>query len=67
MVIMITSNSFPAHALSGMFLTIMYSVWNLGELKTLNTLIIDVIPWKYCAYAGIVVQLVIISQLPALM
>lgn len=59
-------NSFPLHGLSGMFITIMLSVWNLGELKTLNTLIIDVLGWKPCALMGIVLQLVIICNIPAI-
>ena len=59
-------NSFPLHGLSGMFITIMLSLWNLGELKTLNTLIIDVFGWTVCAYFGIIIQVVIIIFLPNL-
>ena len=66
LVLFIMSNRFPIHALSGMFLTILYSVWNLGELKTANTLVIDALQWKYCAVAGIVIQIPIICLLPRL-
>ena len=66
LVLFIMSNRFPIHALSGMFLTILYSVWNLGELKTANTLVIDAFQWKYCALAGIVIQIPIICLLPRL-
>ena len=66
LVLFIMSNRFPVHALSGMFLTILYSVWNLGELKTLNTLVIDALQWKYCAYFGIAIQIPIIFFLPRL-
>ena len=59
-------NSFPLHGLSGMFITIMLSVWNLGELKTLNTLIIDQVGWKPCALFGVALQLVIICNIPAI-
>jgi hypothetical protein len=64
MVLYIIINSFPLHGLSGMFITIMLSVWNLGELKTFNTLIIDVFGWKICALLGIGLQIVIICFIP---
>lgn len=66
MVLYIIINSFPIHALSGMYITIMLSVWNLGELKTLNTLIIDIFGWKSCAIFGICLQLVIIFFIPTI-
>ncbi len=44
----------------------MLSVWNLGELKTLNTLIIDAFGWRSCAYFGIMLQIGIICFLPTL-
>lgn len=66
MVLYIMINSFPLHGLSGMFITIMLSVWNLGDLKTLNTLIIDVFGWKNCAIFGVGLQLVIICYLPSI-
>lgn len=59
-------NSFPLHGLSGMFITIMLSLWNLGELKTANTLIIDIFGWTPCAYIGLLIQIVIIVFLPRL-
>lgn len=65
MVLYIMINSFPLHGLSGMFITIMLSVWNLGDIKTLNTLIIDVFGWKNCALLGVGLQLVIICYLPS--
>lgn len=64
MVLYIIINSFPLHALSGMFITIMLSVWNLGELKTFNTLIIDVFGWKICALLGVGLQVLIICCIP---
>jgi hypothetical protein len=66
MVLYMVINSFPLHGLSGMFITIMLSVWNLGELKTVNTLIIDVFGWRPCALMGIVIQLAIICCLPSI-
>lgn len=67
MILFIMSNSFPTHALTGMYLSITYSVWNLGELNTLNTLIIDSFGWRVCTYIGIAIQLMIIIKLPALL
>jgi len=64
MILYIIINSFPLHGLSGMFITIMLSVWNLGELKTFNTLIIDVFGWKACALFGVGLQIVIICYIP---
>jgi hypothetical protein len=66
MVLYIMINSFPLHGLSGMFITIMLSVWNLGDLKTLNTLVIDLFGWKSCALFGIALQLLIICYLPSI-
>lgn len=66
MVLYMMINSFPLHGLSGMFITIMLSLWNLGELKTLNTLIIDIFGWTACAYLGLLIQVVIIMFLPNL-
>jgi hypothetical protein len=67
MVLYIIINSFPIHAVSGMFITILLSVWNLGELKTFNTLIIDVVGWRPAAIAGIALQLLILAALPKIL
>jgi hypothetical protein len=64
MVLYMIINSFPIHALSGMFITIMLSVWNLGELKTFNTLVIDTFGWSHCALFGVFLQLGIICFIP---
>jgi len=63
MVLYMIINNFPFHALSGMFTTIFLSVWNLGELKTVNTLIINQIGWRNSAVIGLLIQIIIITQL----
>lgn len=67
MVLYILINSFPLHALSGMFITILLSVWNMGDLKTLNTLSIDYFGWKHCAILGVILQFVTILMIPRLL
>ena len=67
MVLYILINSFPLHGLSGMFITMLLSVWNIGELKTLNTLSIDYFGWKYCVIIGVILQLIIIFMIPRLL
>jgi len=63
MMIYIMISSFPIHALTGMFVTIMYSFWNISENKTINTLLIDAFGWKICAFIGVFVQIIIIIVL----
>ncbi len=66
MVIFIYLYSFPLHGFTGMFITFILSIWNLGEIKTLNTLAIDRFGWKLCSMIGLSLQIIIISTLPEL-
>lgn len=63
MILFIMVNSFPLHGLSGMFITIMYSLNNFGTLKAINTKIISVFGWVECSSVGLVVQILIILGL----
>ena len=47
---------FPIHGFTGMFTTLMLSIWNLSDLNTFSTLIINQLGWEGCALTGIAVQ-----------
>ena len=50
-----------------MFLTFLLSIWNLGELKTLHTLLISRLGWRVCGLIGIGMQLTILGFLGKLL
>ena len=48
--------SFPIHGFTGMFATLMISVWNFSTLTSVNTLIINEFGWRRCAAIGVFIQ-----------
>lgn len=66
-ILFIMINTFPVHALSGMFITVLASLSNFGRLKTVNTKIIGVFGWRVCAFVGLVVQFVFVFAMPRML
>ena len=54
---------FPIHGFTGMFATLMLSIWNFGYLTPLNTIIINSLGWKGCALFGIACQLAFLFKI----
>jgi len=50
--------------LSGMFITMMASCWNFGQLKSPSLALIGVWGWKNCSIAGLVLQTGLIAAYP---
>lgn len=67
MVLYIYIYKFPLHGFSGMFITFLLSIWNLGEMKTLHTLIISFLGWRGCALFGVLLQMLIVGYLEGLL
>jgi hypothetical protein len=47
-------NSYPLHALTGMFMTMLASLSNFGKNEAIHTKIISLFGWKGCAIFGLV-------------
>lgn len=57
-------NSFPVMGLSGMFITMMASCWNFGQLKSPHLALIGIWGWKTCTIVGLVLQVFLIAAYP---
>lgn len=66
-ILFIMINTFPVHALSGMFITVLASLNNFGRLKTVNTKIIGVFGWRCCAFIGLAFQIALVCCMPRML
>lgn len=57
-------NSFPLHALSGMFITVLGSYVNFGRLTFMHTYLCGRYDWKPLSYIGLGIQAIIIAAMP---
>ena len=59
-------NSFPVHALSGMFITVLGSYFNFGRLTFIHTYLCGLLGWRVLSFVGIGVQLLTVAFTPLL-
>lgn len=59
-------NSFPLHALSGMFITVLGSYFNFGRLTFLHTYLCGRYDWKTLSLIGVGLQVFIVLLTPRL-
>lgn len=57
-------NSFPLHALSGMFITVLGSYFNFGRLTFLHTYLSGRCDWITLSLLGLALQVVIVAGTP---
>ena len=57
-------NTFPVHALSGMFITVLGSFLNFGKLTFVHTYLDGQLGWKLLSFVGIGLELVIVGFTP---
>jgi hypothetical protein len=57
-------NSFPLHALSGMFITVLGSYFNFGRLTFIHTYLSGRYDWKSLSLIGLVLQVLIVVATP---
>jgi hypothetical protein len=59
-------NSFPLHALSGMFITVLGSYFNFGRLTFLHTYLCGKYGWETLSFVGLAIQMLIVLATPRL-
>ena len=59
-------NSFPLHALSGMFITTLGSYFNFGRLTFIHTKLCGIYGWEKTTLIGLTLQIIILFLLPAM-
>lgn len=59
-------NTFPIHALSGMFITVLGSYFNFGRLTFIHTYLCGLFGWQVLSFIGIGFQLLIVGSTPLL-
>lgn len=57
-------NTFPVHALSGMFITVLGSSLNFGKLTFVHTFLAGLLGWKLLSFVGIGLELVVVGFTP---
>ena len=62
----IVVNSFPVSGLSGMFITMLASGGNFGNLTFAHLWLTGILGWKTCAIIGVCLQLIIIIRFPVI-
>jgi len=62
----VMTNTFPLHALTGMFITFLNSMANFGTLTTLHTKLLGVYGWKLLSAIGLGYQVIMVLILPIL-
>lgn len=59
-------NTFPVHALSGMFITVLGSYFNFGRLNFIHTYLCGLFGWKLLSFVGIGLQLMFVGFTPVI-
>ena len=62
-----TVNRFPAQALSGMFVTALYSLRNLGANHTIHLKLISLVGFRSACWLGFVYSLIMVMMAPRMM